>query len=53
MTEALIVLPPHAPIHRAAAFAISMNVRRIVVMGRSAMAGIVSGLDLVRVAAAG
>jgi len=51
MGHEVIILPAKTPVYRAAAQAISMHVRRVCILGDRCVAGIVSGLDLVRVAA--
>jgi len=48
---AILVLPEGTPVHRAAANAASVEVRRVIVSRQKAMVGIMSGLDFCRIAA--
>jgi len=52
MGPELIVLPPSTPAYRAAAQAVAMHVRRVVILGENGVQGILSGLDLAKLAAA-
>jgi predicted transcriptional regulator len=47
MSYAVIRLEEDTPVHRAAAYALAMDVRRILVMSGDRVAGIVSALDLI------
>lgn len=47
MSYAIIRLEDDTPVHRAAAYALAMDVRRILVMSGDRVAGIVSALDLI------
>lgn len=51
MSYETICLDASTPIHRAAAYAVAMNVRRILVVEHRRLVGIVSGIDLVDVLA--
>lgn len=52
MSPAILILPSRTPLHRAAAQAASMDVRRIVVMDENEVVGIVTGLDFARITGA-
>lgn len=49
MSPAILILTSRTPLHRAAAQAASMDVRRIVVMDHEEVVGIVTGLDFARI----
>jgi len=49
MSPAILILTSRTPVHRAAAQAASMDVRRIVVMDEGKVVGIVTGLDFARI----
>jgi len=51
MSHSLLQLPQDTPSHRAAAFAVAMRARRIVGMDAGRMAGIATGMDLIRLVA--
>ena len=51
MSPAMICLDVSTPIHRAAAHAVSMDVRRIIAVENRQLQGILTGLDIARVAA--
>jgi CBS domain-containing protein len=51
MSHSLLQLPRDTPAHRAASFAVAMRARRIVAMDRERIAGIATGIDLVRLVA--
>ncbi len=48
MTLRIVTLPPHVPVSRAAAQALELRVRRILVVRERGTVGIVSGLDFAR-----
>jgi predicted transcriptional regulator len=50
MSAAMLALPVDTPLHRAAAQAAELNVRRIVAMSGGKMEGILSGIDFARAA---
>ena len=50
MSAAMLALPVDTPLHRAAAQAADLNVRRIVAMSGGKMEGILSGIDFARAA---